>query len=112
MKSEVERQRELRSIISSGESLVRRGRSWSFLSRSRMWLRQSAMGTEGKRAAASKETIFSLEVRVRFLIFSTKENEFFITYGLFIMNGWRIWLRKVDRASWGAPIWDVTTRMG
>ena len=55
MKSEVERQRELRSIISSGESLVRRGRSWSFLSRSRMWLRQSAMGTEGKR----RELIFN-----------------------------------------------------
>ena len=67
------------------------------------------MGIEGKRAAASKETIFSLGVRVRFLIFSTKEKEFFITYGLSILYGWRIWLRK---ASWGAPIWDVTTRMG
>ena len=79
MKTEVERQRELRSIISSGESLVRRGRFWSFLSKLRMWLRQSEMGTEGKRAAASKETIFSLGPKVRFFIFSTKENEFLIT---------------------------------
>ena len=66
-------------MISSGESLVRLERLWSFLSRSRMWLRQSAMGTEGKRAAASKETIFSLGLRVRFLILSTKEKEFLIT---------------------------------
>ena len=87
VKSEVERQREERSIISSGESLVRRGRSLSFLRRLRMWLRQSAIGTEGNRAAASKDTIFSLGLRVKFLIFSTNENEFFITYGLLEMKG-------------------------
>ena len=44
-----------------------------------MWLRQSEIGTEGKRAAASKETIFPLGPKVRFFIFSTKENEFLIT---------------------------------
>ena len=87
MKSEVERHREVRSIISLGESLVRRGRSGSFFKRLSTCLRQSEIGTEGKRAAASKETILSLGPRINLFIFSTKENEFFITYGLLEMKG-------------------------
>ena len=102
----------MRSTISSGESLVRRGRSGSFFKRLSTCLRQSEIGTEGKRAAASKETILSLGPRINLFIFSTKENEFFITWGLFSINGWRILLRKVERDSCGAPMWEVTTRMG
>ena len=79
MKSEVDRQSEARSIISSGESLVRAGSSGSLESNSRIWLRQSPIGIEGKSAVASKETILSLGSSVRVLIFSTKENEFLTT---------------------------------
>ena len=52
-KSVVSRQRERRSAISVGESLVLFLRSWSSSSRSLTMAMQSAMGTEGKRASAS-----------------------------------------------------------
>ena len=46
---------------------------------------QSFMGTEGKRAVASNETIFSLGASFRSFMVLTNSKEFLQTYGLFSM---------------------------
>ena len=83
MKFELERQREIRSVISWGVSLVRRWRSGSFWSFSHIRAVASPMGTLGKRAVASNETIFSNWPTLTFFIFSTNSVEFLQTYALF-----------------------------
>ena len=59
-----------------------------------MWAMASVMGTEGKRAVASYETIFSLGFSFNFLIFPTNSVEFLQIYSLFWTKGLRISLRS------------------
>ena len=79
MKSDDDRQMLMMSVMSVGESLVRCWRLWSWWRSSDMWFMQSVMGTEGKRAVASNETILSLGPSLNSFIVSTNSNEFLQT---------------------------------
>ena len=76
MKSDFSRQRVSRSEISVGSSLVLLLRSSSWVRQDLMAAMHSVMGTEGKRASASKEYILDPLGRVAFFIFSTNWVEF------------------------------------
>ena len=76
MKLDDERQSEMRSQISLGDSFVLDERVSSFSSISSMSLVASAMGTDGKSAVASKETILSLGPSLSFLISSIVDPNF------------------------------------
>ena len=60
MKLDEERQSEIRSHISLGDNFVLVGRVVSLVSNSWMSVMASLMGTDGKSAVASKDTIRSL----------------------------------------------------
>ena len=70
------------------------------------------IGTEGKRAVASNEYILSLGLSMRFFIISTNWKEFLQTNLFFSMKGRSILFRRDERASWGAPMWEVMRRAG
>ena len=77
-----------------------------------MTLIQSVMGTEGKRASASYDTILVPGGSLRFLVSLTNSLEFLQTYGETLMKGLRRLLRCEASFSCGAPMCDVMTRAG
>ena len=71
-------------------------------------MRQSVIGTKENRVTVSNETILSLGLRVRVLIFFNKAKGILYYLGTFFNE----WLENlVDRASCEAPMWDVMTHM-
>ena len=66
---------------------MRRGREGSVSKRSKMWLVASAIGTEGKRAVASKEVIISCGRNLSFLVFFNKFERVFTNKGVVLDEG-------------------------
>ena len=99
MKLDEERQSEIRSHISPGDSLVLVARVVSLLRSSWMSVMASLMGTDGKSAVASKDTIRSLGPSLSPLIRWTNSVEFLHTRGFFSIKGWRSSPRWVDKPS-------------
>ena len=87
MKFEEDRQIFVRSAMSYGVRLVRRWSVWSSSRRVRMWFMASLIGTDGKRAVASKEIILSCSLSFRFFMDSTNSKEFLQTRALLSIYG-------------------------
>ena len=112
MKLDVERQRRVRAMISSGERLVLAFNVESFFKSSFIKSQQSFMGTDGNRAVASKLTSFSFGLSWIFFSLSARVKEFLQVNGLFSMKGLNISLRNEAGFSGGDPLQLLIRRAG
>ena len=99
MKSDVERQRLMRSTRSSAVRGVRDRRDRSFLRSVSMTLMHFWRGIEGNRASASNDTRISSSSILIFLIFLTNSAEFLQAKGEFLSKGRRMGMRRDERPS-------------